>query len=56
MATDSIILQSTQISGMNTFEEVVNMDDISRLKDPVKEQVFALVKDHRGELARELRL
>ncbi|MEO8630344.1 MAG: hypothetical protein ABI612_19935 [Betaproteobacteria bacterium] len=53
---DPIILQSTQISGTSTFEEVVNVDDIARLSDPLKAQVVALVKEHGGELARDLGL
>jgi hypothetical protein len=51
---DSIIVQSSKLSGATTFEEVVDVDDISRLSDPLKGQVVTLVKEHGGEVAREL--
>jgi len=43
---DAIILQSTQLSGTTTFEEIVNMDDISALTDPVRDRVLELIKEH----------
>lgn len=53
---DDVILQSTQMSGTFTFEEIVNMDDIPKLSDPMKEQVLGLVREHGGSLAGELGL
>jgi hypothetical protein len=53
---DEVILQSTQLSGTFTFEEVVNMDDIARLGDPLREQLLGLVREHGGNLAGELGL
>ncbi len=51
---DAVILQSTQISGTTTFEEVVDIGDIAQLSDPLKQQLLALVRQHAGELASEL--
>ena len=51
---DPVIVQSSQLSGATTFEEIVNVDDISRLSDSLKEHVVGLVRQHGGEVAREL--
>jgi hypothetical protein len=53
---DEVILQSTQLSGTFTFEEVVNLDDIATLSDPLRERVLGLVREHGGNLAGELGL
>jgi len=50
-ASDSVIMQSTQLSGTNTFEEVVDLDDVGRLSDPFRERVLAFVKEHGGATA-----
>jgi len=39
---DDVIIESTEVSGMNVFEEVVDIDDIARLRDPLKEQLLQL--------------
>jgi hypothetical protein len=51
---DAVILQSAQISGTNAFEEVVDLTDIARLADPLKERVLALVREHGAALLPEL--
>ncbi|HYO64310.1 MAG TPA: hypothetical protein VER08_11815 [Pyrinomonadaceae bacterium] len=39
---DSVIVESTNISGRDVFEEVVNVADIERLSDPLKERLEGL--------------
>lgn len=51
---DEIIIQSTEISGANTFDEVVNIDDIVRLSDPIAVQIKTIVQDHAGALFAEI--
>lgn len=46
---DEVIIESTEISGMDAFEEVVNSADVGRLRDPLKEQLTALLKSHGEE-------
>src|SRR6266496_94915 len=41
---DNVIIESTEISGMAAFEEVVNLDDLARMRDPLRDQLTALVK------------
>ncbi|HXQ73311.1 MAG TPA: hypothetical protein VN844_22615 [Pyrinomonadaceae bacterium] len=43
---DDVIIQSTEISGMDAFEEIVNIEDVARLRDPLKEKLSDLVKDY----------
>jgi hypothetical protein len=47
---DAVIVESTEISGSNTFEEIVNLDDVAGLRDPFKEQLAELVKSYAEEL------
>ncbi|MBL8473005.1 MAG: hypothetical protein KF778_07305 [Rhodocyclaceae bacterium] len=51
---DLVIHYSTQISGTTQFEEVINLPDIAKLADPLKEQLVVLVREQGGELAAQL--
>ena len=46
---DDVIVESTEVSGMDAFEEIVNVDDIAALRDPLKERLMVLVREH-GDL------
>ncbi len=43
---DDVIIESTEISGRDAFEEIVNVSDIVKMRDPHKEQLVELVKSH----------
>jgi hypothetical protein len=43
---DDVIIESTEISGMDAVEEVVNIPDIEKLRDPLKERLTDLLKGH----------
>ena len=47
---DDVIIESTEISAMNAFEEVINLDDIVKMRDPLKERLIELVKSHGEDL------
>lgn len=47
---DEVIIESTEISGMDAFEEVVNIDDIVQMGDPLKQRLLELVKSHGDDL------
>lgn len=47
---DALIIQSTQISGTNSFEEVVDASAIATLADPLGEEVRAVVRQHSAGL------
>jgi hypothetical protein len=40
---DHVIIESTEISGMDAFEEVVNKDDVPKLQDRLKEQLTQIL-------------
>lgn len=46
---DAVIAESTEISGMDAVEEVVNTPDIAKLRDPLRAQLTELLKSHGAE-------
>ena len=46
---DDVIIQSVELSGMDAFEEVVNVDDIGRMTEPLKDRLGEIARSH-GEL------
>jgi hypothetical protein len=49
---DAVIMQSVELSGMDAFEEVVNVDDIARMRNPLKDRLVEIAARH-GEKAAE---
>jgi len=47
---DSVIIESTEISGMDAFEEVVSIDDIMQMGNPFKERLIELARGYNGTL------
>jgi hypothetical protein len=45
---DDVIIESTEIAGMDVFEEIVNIEDVARLRDSLKEQLTALIQEYVG--------
>jgi hypothetical protein len=43
--SDEVIIESAELTGMDAFEEVVGMDDLANLKDPLKERLLALARE-----------
>jgi hypothetical protein len=43
---DDVIIESTEISGRNVFEEIINLADIDAMRDPLKERLTELVNGH----------
>ena len=48
--SDDVILQSAELTGMDAFEEVVNVDDLTRLGDPLKDRLLDVARQHVPEL------
>ena len=48
--SDNVIIESTEISGTPGFEEIVSIDDIVKMHDPLKAQLTDLLKSHGEEL------
>jgi hypothetical protein len=41
---DEIIIQNTEISGIPSFEEIINIDDIRELSDPLQQDILAITQ------------
>jgi len=48
--SDAVILESAELTGMDAFEEVVNVEDIARLPDPLKERLLEVARQQAPEL------
>ncbi len=47
---DSVVVESAELTGMDAFEEVVNVEDIARLQDPLKERLIEIARQHAPEV------
>jgi|MudIll2142460700_1097286.scaffolds.fasta_scaffold18027_3 hypothetical protein len=50
---DEVIMESTEISGVNVFEEVIRLEDVQAIRNPMKEHLLDLVKTHAPRMATE---
>ena len=50
---DNLILDSTEMSGTSVFEEVVDVDEISRIEDPLVQKVQSIMAAAQGGTSRE---
>jgi hypothetical protein len=48
--SDAVILQSAELTGMDAFEELIAVDDLSRLPDPLKERLLETARQHVPDL------
>jgi hypothetical protein len=46
---DDVLIESTEISGLNAFEEVVNARDIVEMQDPFREKLLEVIKQNAPE-------
>jgi len=46
---DDVLIESTEISGLNAFEEVVNARDIEEMKDPFREKLLEVIQANAPE-------
>ncbi|MGC4085956.1 MAG: hypothetical protein QM736_28465 [Vicinamibacterales bacterium] len=44
--SDEIVLQTAELTGVDAFEEVVNVDDIAGISDPFKSKLLEIVETH----------
>jgi hypothetical protein len=48
--SDEVIVQSAELTGMDAFEEVVRVDDLSKLRDPLRERLLEIARQQAPEL------
>ena len=45
-----MIIESAELTGMDAFEEVVNVEDLAQLRDPLKERLLEIARQQAPEL------
>jgi hypothetical protein len=48
--SDAVVIESAELTGMDAFEEIVNVDDVKQLADPFRERLLDLVRQQTPEL------
>jgi hypothetical protein len=48
--TDAVIVESVELTGMDVFEEVVELEEIERLRDPMRESLMRVAREQAPEL------
>jgi len=48
--SDAVIIESAELTGMDAFEEIVNVADIAALGDPLKDRLLAIARQQAPEL------
>jgi hypothetical protein len=44
--SDEVIIENTEISGTDAFEELINTEDITRLANPFKDSLASVLRSH----------
>jgi hypothetical protein len=47
---DAVVAESAELTGIDAFEEVINVEDIARLRDPFRERLVDVVRQQAPEL------
>jgi hypothetical protein len=48
--SDAVVIESAELTGMDAFEEVVDVDDVKGLSDPFKERLLQVARQQAPEL------
>jgi hypothetical protein len=48
--SDAVVIESAELTGMDAFEEVVNIDDLKRLADPFRDRLLDIARQQMPEL------
>jgi hypothetical protein len=48
--SDAVVIESAELTGMDAFEEVVNVDDMKRLADPFRDRLLEIARQQTPEL------
>jgi hypothetical protein len=48
--SDAVVIESAELTGMNAFEEIVNVEEISQMRHPLRETLLEIARQHVPEL------
>ncbi|MCU7906322.1 MAG: hypothetical protein KZQ76_10870 [Candidatus Thiodiazotropha sp. (ex Epidulcina cf. delphinae)] len=54
LPSDEIIIQNTEISGIPSFEEIINISDIRDISDPLQQSILSITQDVSLDIYREI--
>jgi len=43
---DDVILETAALTGMDAFEEIINLEDLQSLGDPFRDRIYAVARQH----------
>ena len=46
LPSDAVLIDSAEVTGVDAFEEVVILDEIKRLQDPLRKRLLAIAREH----------
>jgi hypothetical protein len=46
LPADDVIQETAALTGMDAFEEIINLDDLQSLGDPFRDRIHALARQH----------
>jgi hypothetical protein len=47
---DAVIVESAELTGMDAFEEVVDVEEVARLTDPLRSKLMSVAREQAPEL------
>jgi len=48
--SDALVIQSAELTGMDAFEEILDVDDLKKLSDPFRERLLQIARQQAPEL------
>jgi hypothetical protein len=48
--SDAVVRESAELTGMDAFEEIVSVEDLGRLRHPLKDRLLEIARQHAPEL------
>jgi hypothetical protein len=44
--SDAVLIESAEVTGVDAFEEVVKLDDVKHLQDPLRKRLLEMAREH----------
>ena len=54
LPADDVIIQNTEISGIPSFEEIINIDDIRNMSDPLRQNMLSITREVTPDIYQEV--
>lgn len=54
LPADDVIIQNTEISGIPSFEEIIKIEDIRTMSDPLRQTMLSITQEVTPEIYQEI--